>query len=321
MYVKKNSNEISVLFCPLNWGLGHATRIVPIIRSHIQQGDKVFIAASGNALAFLQSEFPDIDFIKFKGLNVRYFRPPFLFVGLLLQTPLFALSIVYEYFKLKKILKKQKINLVISDNRYGVRTKKVKSVLITHQLYIQLPKSIKIISPALHLLTKYLISKFYECRVPDYEDIHKSLSGELSHSKTVPDNVKYIGPLSRFSGIMPEPISYEYNTVIIISGPEPEKTQFMNRMIKEYENKTFNTLIVAGNTNLNIEEYSIGAVKVLPHLKTEKLMYALLNCNTVIARCGYSTIMDMHILGIKTIKWFPVKGQTEQEYLYKWLSK
>ncbi len=191
----------TILVAPLNWGLGHATRVVPVIIESMRKGSKIIIAAKGASLQFLKQEFPELIFIELSGFNIRYAVKPFFLTFLLLQMPFFYISIWIEHFRLAKIIKQHNVTTVISDNRYGLWSKKVKSVLITHQLFIQLPKTIKYLEPLLHLFTRKLIERFSECWIPDYADYKTSLAGKLSHGSQLPNNVKYIEPLSRFKNI------------------------------------------------------------------------------------------------------------------------
>lgn len=315
-----------VLICPLNWGLGHATRLVPIIQKHIKQGDKPIIAASGAALLFLKKEFPNLEYHRFKGINIRYAKKPFLLMSMAFQMPLFALCIIYEYFKTKQLVRIINPSLIISDNRYGVRHSKVKSIIITHQLFIQLPKAIRWMQKPLHIFTHWLVSKFSECQVPDYEDYESSLSGKLSHGESLPSNIKYTGPLSRFQNMKLENIlisTFIPDILIIISGPEPSRTFFEQEMDARFNNTNKTVLVVCGKPDLdnNIKE---GSTKNLPmgitklnHIKTEHLFILLNKVNKVIARAGYSTIMDLNASGCKA-ELIPTPGQTEQEYLAGW---
>jgi hypothetical protein len=316
-----------ILFAPLNWGLGHATRIVPLINNYMLKGNRVVIAGSGASINFLKLEFPTLEFIYLSNFKIRYAPKPLFIWFLLLQMPFFYLSFWVEYFKLKRIINRYKITTVISDNRYGLWSKKVRSIIITHQIFIQLPKLLKFIEPTLHFITRKLINRFNECWVPDFEDIENSLSGKLSHGFQMPNNIKYIGPLSRSTCV-----EETYNSasvkqtkrdipdiLIVISGPEPQRTQFELEMEQRFANTTKKVLMVCGNpqpipfisTPLNK-----GVLKI-EHLNSNELKFYFTHTSHIISRSGYSTIMDLHALGVLA-ELIPTPGQTEQEYLAKW---
>lgn len=306
----------TILFCPLNWGLGHATRIVPLIKQSIGQGHKVLIGANNAALSFLQNEFPNVESIELKGYNVRYWRKPFFVLGLLLQMPLFYFSILHEHIQIKKIVKQKKITKIISDNRYGLRSQYTKNIIITHQLFIKLPKALRALEPLLHLVTRKLLQNFHECWVPDYAEKDKSLSGELSHGKPAWDNVKYIEPLSRFQNYFVESSisKKDYpNVLIIISGPEPQRTHFEIEMTNRFLGRPEKVLMACGKPHSKAEIF-IENIHKVNHLSTRDLFLNLKNCKHIVARSGYSTIMDLHVLSRKA-ELIPTPGQSEQEYL------
>lgn len=306
----------TILFCPLNWGLGHATRIVPLIKQSVAEGHNVIIGANGVSLSFLQQEFSEIESVEIKGFNVRYWPKPFFVLGLLLQMPLFYCSILLEHFQVKKVVKQRQITKIVSDNRYGLWNRKTKNIIITHQLFIKAPKALKIFDPILHFVTRKLLQRFYECWVPDYEDYNRSLSGELSHSKQIWSNVKYIGPLSRFQNYIIENNlgKNDYpDVLIIISGPEPQRTKFESEMTERFLGKSETVLMACGKPHSNAEIWHANIRKV-NHISTKELLLHIKNCKQIIARSGYSTIMDLHVLN-RTAELIPTPGQSEQEYL------
>ncbi len=305
----------NILVCPLNWGLGHATRCVPIIKQLIVAGNKVIVAADGPALSFLQQELPGLIFMRLKGFNVRYFPKPFMQLGLFLQMPLLAISWLSEHYRLKKFIESYKIQEIISDNRYGVWHRKVKSVLITHQLYIQLPGYLCFLQKPLHWFTFRLIKPFNEVWVPDYSDEKLSLAGKLSHPAPGTIQHKYIGPLSRFSQmneIQPLPVEIP-DVLVLLSGPGKQKERLEKKLINILKNQTKKILIIGGKPETSYS-FQLNNIKQINHLSTNELGYLLLHCPKIIARAGYSTIMDLIVLN-RTALLIPTPGQWEQEYL------
>jgi UDP:flavonoid glycosyltransferase YjiC (YdhE family) len=297
-----------ILIAPLDWGLGHATRCIPIIYKLLEQGHEVFIGAEGSIKKLLQQEFSEIEYLPLKGYQIRYNTTrQALFLCMLKQVPKIITAITYEKRWLKHIIEKYKIDIVISDNRFGIYNKEVHSVFITHQLLIKSP----FLQAFLQRLNYYFINKYDECWVPDFSE-PPYLAGLLSHPKKMPaTQVKYIGWLSRFG--KPEKKEWKY-ILILLSGPEPQRTILEKIVLDELRNFSELVLIVRGlpgsSSLLTVREN----VKCLNHLPAKQLEEAILNASFVIARSGYSTIMDLLKLKKKAIL-IPTPGQTEQEYL------
>lgn len=312
----------TILYCPLNWGLGHATRIVPLIKQSIDDKHKVIIAAEGAPLEFLKQEFPGIQYVSFSGFKIRYWARPFFNLGLFLQLPIFYLSFYYERVKVKRLTKRLNITKIISDNRYGVFSKKTQSIIITHQLFIKVPKPFKRVESLIHKLTKALICRFDECWVPDYKEMEKCLSGELSHGRPIPENVKYIGPLSRFAKYKPLSETKPKNipdVLILISGPEPARTYFEKEMKKRFKGTNQQVLMVRGKP-MEYSKVSDGYIWKISHLTTNEMYWYLKYCKLIVSRSGYSTLMDLHFFD-REAELSPTPGQPEQEYLYEHYKK
>ncbi len=233
---------------------------------------------------------------------------------MLSQMPGFFKSIKKEHQLLQTIIKEYQIDMVISDNRYGCWSEKVPSVFITHQLFIQAPFGKKWLNKINH----HFIKKFDECWIPDTEN-ETNLSGNLSHTKklnAIP--TFFIDPLSRFSD---KELSSEqkYDAFVIISGPEPQRTVFENLVAKQAEKTALKLVLVRGLPSENkIPTYLHSEnLEVHNHLPTELFLEKIEQSNLVISRSGYSTIMDLAILGKKAVL-IPTPGQTEQEYLAKY---
>src|SRR5580765_7615274 len=131
------SSPISVLVAPLDWGLGHATRCIPVIRELISQGVRVSIASSGPQKLLLLAEFPELDFYELPGYEIRYRRGIFLKWDLFFRIPVILKRIKRENRWLNDFLKKNNIDAVISDNRFGFFHQGPICVYLTHQLSVQ----------------------------------------------------------------------------------------------------------------------------------------------------------------------------------------
>ncbi len=313
------SKKNKILFAPLNWGLGHATRCIPLIEEEITKGNEVIIAADGSPLTILQQRFPQCEFITFKGINIHYSR--WMILSMLFQIPKILWGIYREHKELKKIIHSHKIDVVISDNRYGLWNTNIHSVFITHQINIISPFAEK----TLFKINKWFIEKYDECWVPDYEG-ENNLSGDLSHpkneyyQKNFPKNIKYIGPQSRFSKGNSN-VEKKYEIVGIVSGPEPQRTLFFEQVKNEFQKIEGKTLLISGKPSFNIQSVSgrtsystFNNLEIVPHLHDNEFITALYSAKKIICRSGYSSIMDLHALGLKA-EYIATPGQTEQEYL------
>ncbi len=322
----------TILVCPLDWGLGHATRCIPIIHSFLNQNHNVIIGSSGYQLALLKNEFPDLNFIDLKGYEIEYPKGDSMITKIITQLPKIKNAINDEHKWLEKVIDEHGIDMVVSDNRYGLWSKRIKSILITHQLFIKAQTGEWLIEK---LLKSYL-DNFDEVWIPDVEGEH-NLSGDLSHKKPLPSNYKFIGIQSRFSSLQVERSNLieEYDFMAIISGPEPQRTIFENLIIKQVENSNLKGVLIRGLPEQNVianevkQSFHIEIassvslprndekLKIFNHLETTELLHFIQKSKVVISRSGYGTIMDLAVLGKKAIL-VPTPGQTEQEYLAKY---
>ena len=308
----ESTSAINVLVCPLNWGIGHAARCVPVI-SHLQKnGFRVMIGADGLPLEFLRQEFPELPYCHFPGFTPSYPANGSMVIKMLAQIPAFIAGVFREHQLIKELVRDHDINLIISDNRYGVWQKKVRNILIIHQIMIKVPRWLKYSEPLLYLVNRLLISRFDECWIPDLPG-DDNLSGDLSHKYLVPGNAKYIGLLSRFGqgSVLREKRKY---LLALISGPEPQRSIFEQILSKQLSCIDMPVIILTGKPGSSEEVQTHGNVTLIPHLPTCELQDLLYSASAVICRPGYSTIMDLAATGTKALL-IPTPGQTEQEYL------
>jgi uncharacterized protein (TIGR00661 family) len=313
----------TVLVCPLDWGLGHASRCVPIIQEFLNAGAKVIIGADKRPLAFLRNEFPELEWVEFPGFDILYPENGSMILKMMGSVPRILKGIRKENALLKKIISEKNIDIVVSDNRFGLWNKKVKTVFITHQVMIKCPSFLGFIEYFLYRTNLKYIKKFDECWIPDF-DKKINLSGDLSHKyKCIPESF-FIGPLSRFNGkplINHKDEDTEYDVIFILSGPEPQRTIFEHIIIDQLNRaKQLNALIVRGLTEEeNTPSYGNNH-EIYSHLPTDELLDKINKSKVVICRSGYSSIMDFASLGKKAIL-VPTPGQTEQEYLADFFKK
>lgn len=310
----------NILICPLNWGLGHATRCVPIIRDLTNQGHKVIIAADEGPLAFLQKEFPDHEFIRFPGFSPKYSRSNTQVFKMMAAFPGALRDFRRDHKTVEWIVKQHNIDTVISDNRFGCWSKHAHSVFITHQLHIQVPKLWKWTSPIVNLFNNSYIKKYDEVWVPDVEN-EPSLGGKLSHPALNGIKTKYIGYLSRFTADNQHVTEKTNKFLIILSGPEPQRTMFEDIVLKQARETNDNILILRAKPDSSELLSDIPAnVSMFNHVDDEMFVKLVDSAETIVCRGGYSSLMDLAALG-RTAFLVPTPGQTEQEYLAKHLSQ
>ena len=299
----------------MNWGLGHATRCVPIIRELLESDDNVIIAADKAPLAFLKKEFPNLKFIQLPGFEPLYSKGNSQVFQLLKSIPNALINLKKEQKAIEKIVEDYKIDLIISDNRFGCWSKKVHSIYITHQLNIQVPKLFKSTSPIINQLHKYYIKKYNELWIPDIEN-EPSLSGVLSHPANIKIKTKYIGFLSRFSSELKDEIkSIEY--LVILSGPEPQRTIFEDIIIKQANDIQGNIVILRAKPEENkIPSNAPQNIIFFNHVDDETFVKIVARAKNIICRGGYSSLMDLITLN-RNAYLVPTPGQTEQENLAK----
>ncbi|HVZ24891.1 MAG TPA: glycosyltransferase [Sediminibacterium sp.] len=311
----QNFNRQRILVAPLDWGLGHATRCIPLIHSLLALGHTVFLAGEGAQAALLQESFPALRMLPLPGYHIRYTRKKALLpFKLLLQLPGMLVSISQERRWLRRIIPEYQIDLVIADNRYGLYDKRVSSVIITHQLCIQIPW------PLLQNLVQRwhyrLINRFTACWVPDTPG-SKNLGGDLSHPAKLPlIPVRYIGLLSR---LVPVSRSKEFDFLVLLSGPEPQRFLLEQSLRQLFQNESAKVCWVRGLPGINRQDDGAGAV-VYNHLPPVELAEKIAASKCIICRSGYSSLMDLARMKAKAVL-IPTPGQTEQTYLAKKLSR
>ena len=307
---------MKILIAPLNWGLGHAARCVPLIRNYLSKGNEVVLGGDGDSLLLLRRTFPDLRVVDLPSLELRYDDDPQQRSFYWRAIPLLIRFTLADRYYLRQVLAREKFDMVISDNRFGCFSRDVHSVYITHQLYPILPKRLRVFQPFARALHAYIYRRYDEVWVPDYEEVNGCLSGDLSHGGRFDKKAKYIGPLSRFQGEAGIEKNNTYRVVAIISGLEPQRTIFEREIIQRFENQEDQILLVRGKMGTPQTVIQKNAITIVPSITDKDMVAAVRGAEKIIARSGYSTIMDLHALGVlEKAELHPTPGQSEQEYL------
>lgn len=302
-------NQKTILVAPLHWGLGHATRCIPIIQALIEHGYKPLIASDGGALELLRKEFPEVESIELPSYQISYSKKASGFLWkLILDSPKMLKAIKRERKVVKALVKEGRIQGIISDNRLGVRSKKVPSVFITHQLNVLTGNTTKL-STFLH---QKVIKKFDACWLPDFEG-NDNLSGKLGHPDELLENTVYIGPLSRMKKLN---LEKKYDILVLLSGPEPQRTMLEEKLMNELRGNNKKILFVLGKVEDQMHCHTDENLRIYNYMGAKTLEKAINESEWVVSRSGYTTIMDLAVLEKKAF-FIPTPGQYEQEYLAK----
>ena len=311
---------MKILVAPLNWGLGHAARCIPLIRNYVSQGHEVVIGGDGESLDYLKAYFPSLRVIELPNLYLTYSSGSSQVWAMFRQLPHLFQWKRRDTKAVRHIQQSEHFDIIISDNRFGLHTRNTRSVYITHQLHICLPRGWRWLEPVAELWHRHIIENYDECWVPDNAEF-PSLGGILSHPATIPRNAIYIGSLSRFEcryqiGNLELGIRNFSSTdltnlsdccaseriagkrVAVLSGLEPQRSIFERQLREQYGENIF---IINGK----------------PPYPTDKQMAKYLSeADEIISRSGYSSVMDYAALGVlDKANMVATPGQPEQEYL------
>ena len=297
----------SVLVAPLNWGLGHATRCIPVINQLKSSGFTPIIASDGIALELLKKEFPNLTHYELPGIDIQYAKKGVWFkFKLFTQLNQLNKCIRKEQTVLKQIIEAENLVGIISDNRLGLFHAKIPCVIISHQLNV-LSGNTTWLTSRMHM---QFLKKYNQCWVPDLED-DPNLSGRLGHVQTKDLTVKYVGVLSRFTK---RKVAIEIDILIVLSGPEPQRTLLEELLIEKLKDEPQKIVMVRGKIEDVQKRSKIGNITVFNFAKAKVLEELILKSELVVARSGYTTLMDLAKLDKKAF-FIPTPGQTEQEYL------
>ncbi len=313
----------TVLYFILDWGLGHATRSIPIIRGLLEKNHEVVIVTTGRSLALLKREFGSCACVDLPDYGIRYSRHPvFLISGLLAKMPLVLSRLILEHHETEKLAVRYGADLILSDNRYGCYSGRVPSFLITHQLRFQLPRTLKWSAWISEWFNRTFFTHYRNVLIPDAGGT-PNLSGDLSHRGRIADHpkVRYIGPLSSLKTGGPSG-EEGIDILFLISGPEPGRTKFEELIMRQAGALPGEKAAVLGKPEEGADPQSRNreGLQVFPHLDRGLLSGYLNRARWVVSRSGYSTVMELMAAGKKAIL-VPTPGQTEQEYLADHLQK
>jgi len=307
----------TIVVAPLNWGLGHSTRCIPIIKALLERDYEVVLASDGVALGLLTKEFPELASFELPSYQITYAsNGRFFKLKMIFDSPKILNAMRKERKAIEKIAKEVNANGIISDNRLGIYVKGIPNVFITHQLRV-LSGSTTQISSAMH---QQIFKKYDAVWVPDFEE-ENNLTGELGHLDKKPQNLKYMGPLSRFEKKSVEKV---YDLMVLLSGPEPQRTLLENRLTEELQAFSGHILMVRGVIEKEQTRHEMtldsGTMLKINFMRSEELSQSVQASDFILCRSGYTTVMDLAKLGKKAF-FIPTPGQYEQVHIAERLDK
>jgi len=303
----------TILIAPLNWGLGHATRCIPIIRALENNNYIPILASDGVALELLRKEFPHLQSLELPSYQIEYAANGANFKWKIIKnSPKMIRAILEEKKIIQNWIKNYAIDGVISDNRLGVFSKKIPSVFITHQLNVMTGNTTWLTSK----IHQSIIKKYTACWVPDHAGT-PNLTGKLGHVDNPNLKAQYIGPLSRLQKkLLPK----KYDLMVILSGPEPQRGMLEKHLKIEIVKYSGSVIFIEGIIEAKQKIATIGNVTYYNYMNSIELEQAFNESEMVLCRSGYTTIMDLAQLRKKAF-FIPTPGQYEQEYLAKKMKK
>lgn len=302
------------LLAPLYWGYGHAARLMAYRHRLKKENYDIVWLIDGALIEFVYKDCPEDLFIENFEHQFRYGTNALsTMLQILRQTNAFFSQIKKDKKLIAQLHQEHHFDLIVSDNRYGAYHEKVKSILITHQLSIRAG----IFTGIVQRTNLKWLNSFDEIHVPDFETREKSLAGNLSHpEKQLPENLqkklKYIGALSRFGAAKP---NQSKSVLVLLSGPEPQRSILEKILLEALRDSSKKIIFVRGTQ----QEFPEPQKNIFfqPFIETRQLKTLLDEAGFVIARGGYSTLMDLYCSGKKALM-IPTPGQLEQEYLAQW---
>lgn len=298
-----------VLVAPLNWGLGHASRCMPIIAQLLDAQVEVVLAADGQALSFLKKTFSNLEIHQFPDIQIEYPSGNSFLFHMAKQLPAMQKQLKRDQEYILDFVDKHKIDAIISDNRYGFNHPHLPSIIISHQINLRAG----VFSLVLKSYLKALIQEFNSCWIPDFEGEY-NLSGSLSHGKKLAFNHRYIGALSAMEK---ENTEEDIDLLVLLSGPEPSRSELENIICRQLMDFDKKVVIIRGLPEGDGKSLPLpDNIQQFDFINPKEVERWMNRAKVVICRSGYSSIMDLQTLGKKAIL-VPTPGQSEQEYLAK----
>lgn len=298
-----------ILVAPLDWGLGHATRIVPIVEALQSEGHEVILVADKRPYDFLAERFPHLKIVRCAGYDITYPENGNLLLHMMKNSVGFYRAVEAEQHIATELADELGADVIISDNRLNFRADGRRNIYITHQLKIKAG----VLSPVATAMHRKYYAVFDEVWVPDNSGPN-NISGVLGHEANCPVPLIYLGPQTRFASMEKLDIPSHGKIVVVLSGPEPQRTLFENIVVAELIRTGIKAIVLQGIPGNSAVSYPAPNIELVSHMNDEQMLRNIAGATVVISRSGYSTLCDLAQLNKRLIV-VPTPGQTEQEYL------
>jgi UDP:flavonoid glycosyltransferase YjiC (YdhE family) len=311
---EKSTATLTILIAPLDWGLGHATRVIPLARYFLEHNCDIIFAATGAARNLLKREFPDLRFVDYPDYNIRYYRYMPAYVAVLLQLPKFLWRLWREYYRLRRLIRAEHVDALVSDNRYALFNRDIPCAFISHQQLIKLPFFSKYFEVWTWLAVAFFARKYSFNWLPDYPAMPR-LSGDLGHRFPLAGSGRYLGPLVDDCGNETEAC----DVLISISGPEPHRSGLRQLIVQQLTKLSgLHVVFLLGDPQASLVPQVLTGMQVHNHLPRRRLLALMRGARLLLCRSGYTTVMEAALCATPAI-WVATPGQTEQEYLSSYL--
>lgn len=212
----------------------------------------------------------------------------------------------YEKKWVEEKVREFKIDIVLSDHRYGFRSDNCNSIFISHQINLPL----KGIYKFFQLFHVFWIKKFNSIWVIDVAE--NNLAGKLSSSRGL-KNFEYIGWFSRFNVKRISDVNRNKDTsILLLNGPNVH-LDFLLQYYLTNSNKNSKRMIIGSPSSLKILQLKED-IKLIESTNWIEIDELLFQATEIFSFFGYSTLMDAKFLSAE-FHLIPCPDQWEQEYL------
>lgn len=299
-------------YAVLNMGLGHATRSLPVIQALLKRGWQVMVGSNGRSLSFLQRELPTASFVETPDYGIRYSRSGFLLPRLALQIPRLLRGISQERDLCRRVLSQFRPDVILSDHCYGICSPEIPSYFISHQIRFAMPTGLNFLGGLPARFNFHFHRQFTGVIIPDQPAQTGGLiSGELSRIPPSRGKYHYVGPLSSVAATA---ATLDIDALVSISGPEPQRTVFEERVLQQIDNVPGRKVVVLGKSESIATVVDKPNLVIKTHVPRKEMQELMNRARILVSRPGYSTLMELAELGKQALL-VPTPGQTEQLYL------
>jgi spore coat polysaccharide biosynthesis predicted glycosyltransferase SpsG len=297
MVTPEQISNAKIIFSPLNWGMGHVSRSLPLLEQLLNQHNSITVFCSAAQQKIYELYFSNLRFIHHDPYAFSFGKKGFNTLGFIKQLPSLIKQHQTELKRIAEYIALYPTDYIISDQRYGFRSASVCSIFITHQCSLALPWYLGLGQ----FINRSLIQRFNMTWIMD--DEHQRFAGKLSVKFA--SNQHYIGVKSRFHLASSVKKEEKKLHILVVNGP----TEFHPLLLKAFEPELSRIdLIIGARPDLSNN---------IPCIYSWNEADEVLNqAATIYSFCGYSTLMDVVALGCEW-KSIPTPGQWEQGYLHK----